>query len=92
MQSQLSMIGWKVKDRVTGFKGVVTHVGLDISGCVQALVHPAVVSNHGEQKTQESRWFDVARLEKIGNAPVVKPIPQKGDLVVAGADPYKPCK
>lgn len=92
MQSQLSMIGWKVEDRVTGFKGIVTHVGLDISGCVQAIVHPAVIVSNGEQKTQESRWFDVARLKKIGNAPAVKSIPQKGDLVVAGGDVYKPSK
>ena len=93
MQQHLHLLGWSVKDRVTGFTGVVTHVGVDLFGCVQAIVHPAVVrEKNGVQKCEDSKWFDVARLDKVGRSPVMKPVPVKGDLVVAGADHYKPVK
>jgi len=52
--------GRKVKDRITGFSGVVTGVVFYISGCHQALVAPGVDK---DGKVQDSHWFDVQRLE-----------------------------
>jgi hypothetical protein len=93
VQQHLALLGWSVKDKVTGFTGVVTHVGVDLYGCVQAIVHPkAVVEKGGAQKVDESRWFDLNRLDKIGRTPVMKPIPLKGDLTVAGCANDKPTK
>lgn len=93
MKNHLDLLGWSVKDKVTGFVGVVTHIGQDLYGCVQAIVHPkAVVEKGGAQKIEDSRWFDVARLDKVGRSPVMKAIPVKGDLVVAGSDNHKPTK
>lgn len=93
MEKHLGLLGWKVKDKVTGFVGVVTHVGLDLYGCVQAIVCPAVVcESGGAQKLEGGTWFDVARLDVQGAKRVMNPIAMKGDQVVAGADPYKPAK
>lgn len=93
IQNHTSLLGWTVKDKVTGFRGVVTHIGIDLYGCVQAIVHPrAVAERDGSQKLEESRWFDLARLDKVGRAPVMKPIALKGDLTVAGAANDKPTK
>lgn len=93
MKKHLELLGWSVRDRVSGFTGVVTHVGLDLYGCVMAIVTPPIVTaENGEQKKTDGLWHDVARLEKQGTAPVMQPIPMKGDSIVAGPDSYKPTK
>jgi hypothetical protein len=51
----------KVKDKVTGFIGVVTGHADYLTGCDQYLVQPA--SKDGEWK--EGRWFDQNRLEIV---------------------------
>lgn len=64
----LNMLGLKVEDRVTGFKGVVTSVGFDLYGCVQAVVNPGT---DRDGKTQDSSWFDIARLKVHDSVPVM---------------------
>lgn len=93
MQHHLALLGWAVKDKVTGFTGTVSTIGFDLYGCVQAIVTPkAVFESNGAQKLDRSEWFDVSRLEKIGDQPVMQPIPAKGDRTVAGADNSKPVR
>jgi hypothetical protein len=93
MQNHLNLLGWKVEDKVTGFVGVVTHIGMDLYGCVQAIVSPSVVvEKTGSQTMVSGSWFDTVRLTKIGTNPVMAAIPMKGDLEVAGADINKPTK
>lgn len=66
----LSLLGFKVTDVVTEFKGVVTSVTFDLYGCVQVLVNPGI----GEDgKTRESIWFDVVRLKIESSKPVIPP-------------------
>lgn len=55
-------IGDRVKDKISGFQGIVTGIVDYISGCKQALVAPPVDK---EKKLVESQWFDVQRLEVI---------------------------
>ena len=55
-------IGDKVKDKVSGFVGIVTGVVDYISGCKQALVAP-VVDKDG--KLLDSNWFDIQRLDVV---------------------------
>lgn len=92
MQEHLNLLGWSVKDKVTDFAGTVTHVGQDLYGCIQAIVHPKAVEKDGKQTLGDSCWFDVSRLEKVGDAPVMEPIAVKGDLIIAGSDSRKPLK
>lgn len=53
-------LGVTVKDKVTGFSGVVTGVVYYITGCNQALVVPKV-GKDGSQR--EAQWFDWQRLD-----------------------------
>jgi len=65
------LLGRRVQDKVTGFKGVVTCVSFDLYGCIQAVVAPQAEKSG---KVEDSRWYDVARLEVVGTA-LVMPVP-----------------
>lgn len=69
-------LGDRVKDRLTGFTGVVTAKVQYISGCDQMLVLPEA---DNANKLNSSEWFDVERLEKVEHSVVkVKLIGQHG--------------
>ena len=68
IQKHMALLGMKVTDKVTGFKGVVVSVSFDLYGCIQAVVTPEA-SKEGKQ--EEARWFDVARLSVTSYAPVM---------------------
>ncbi len=64
-----SYLGRKVKDRVTGFTGVVTSISFDLYGCVQGWVVPQL----GEDgKVRDSSWFDLNRLQILKKEPVLE--------------------
>lgn len=64
----LSLLGLRVRDKVTGFEGVVTTVGFELYGCVQAVVHPGLDK---DGKPRDSTWFDVSRLTILSDTPVM---------------------
>lgn len=68
IKRQMKLLGTKVRDRVTGFSGVVSSVSFDLYGCVQAVVTPHV-DDKGEIK--DGRWFDTSRLEVVNGVPVM---------------------
>jgi hypothetical protein len=70
----LRLLGLKVKDRVTQFEGIVTSVGFDLYGCIQAVVTPEMTA---PAKVEDSRWFDTSRLEILHAIPVMA-VPQYG--------------
>lgn len=57
------MMGLKVREKITGFEGIVTGYCIYISGCNQALVAPATDENG---KHVEAMWWDEQRLDVIG--------------------------
>jgi hypothetical protein len=67
-EEHLSLLGFRVRDKVTGFYGVVTSISFDLYGCIQVVVNPGM-DEHG--KIGESHWFDVNRLEVKSSAPVM---------------------
>jgi hypothetical protein len=67
--NDLRLLGLKVRDRVTGFTGVVSSVSYDLYGCIQAVVSPSV-NDKGDMV--DARWFDVARLDVVDHAPVME--------------------
>jgi hypothetical protein len=69
MKEHLQLLGYKVKDRVTGFTGVATCVSFDLYGCVQVIVTP---EPDKEGKMVDSHWFDEKRLRKVGKEPVME--------------------
>lgn len=58
LKQHVDFLGFKVRDKVTGFEGVAETVSFDLYGCVQVVVTPA--AKDGEKK--EGRWFDIQRL------------------------------
>ena len=69
VKQHLSLLGLKVRDRVTGLGGIVTSVGFDMYGCIQAIVHPG---NDKDGKPRDQLWFDVNRLEVLSPTPVMQ--------------------
>lgn len=59
-----------MRDKVTGFSGIVASVGFDLYGCIQAIVNPGLDK---DGKMKDSVWFDVGRLEKTGGNRVMSP-------------------
>jgi hypothetical protein len=52
--------GSEVKDKITGFKGIVTGKCSYITGCEQYLVQPKGKSS---DKKPDALWLDIDRLE-----------------------------
>jgi len=69
VKKHLDLLGCKVKDRVTGMKGVVSSISFDLYGCIQAIVNPGI---NKEGLPQECHWFDVSRLSVTSSTPVMK--------------------
>ena len=67
---ELQLLGSRMKDRITGFKGVVTCISFDVAGCVLALLTPEAQKG----KLGEREWFDIIRLEKAGAAAMPVPL------------------
>lgn len=57
--SHIEKLGYKAKDKVTGFEGVITSVDFDLYGCIQYLIQPA--SKDGTDKS-DAKWFDPTRV------------------------------
>jgi len=69
MAKHIKMLGLKVRDRVTGFEGVVTSVSFDLYGCIQVVINPGL---QPDGKLGESLWFDVGRLDAKSAEPVME--------------------
>ena len=84
------LLGMKVTDKVTGFKGSVTSLCFDLYGCIQAAVTPKAAKGGALGSTA---WFDVTRLTVKGKKPVVE-LPDYNQGYIAegrkGADPDRP--
>lgn len=68
MKKHLDLLGMRVRDRVTGYTGVVASISFDLYGCVQAIVNPGLDK---DGKPQDSGWYDVGRLEVTDPTPVM---------------------
>ena len=61
----MSLMGKTVKDKITGFKGVVTGYCQYLTGCNQALIQPPCGK---DGKMPESYWVDEQRLDVQGRS------------------------
>lgn len=71
VNSHIDLLGKTVKDRVTGFKGIVSSVSFDLYGCIQVAVTPPADEKGA---LPDGRWFDVNRVE-VGAEARVMPVP-----------------
>lgn len=60
LRKQNPYLGKKVKDKITGFTGIVTGFAQYLTGCDQYLVLPKAKS---ETEYPSGSWLDVNRLE-----------------------------
>ena len=67
-KKHLDLLGLRVEDRVTGFRGVVASVSFDLYGCIQAMINPGTDK---DGKLRDQVWFDMNRLEILDKEPVM---------------------
>lgn len=93
MNEHFKLLGFKVRDVITGFEGIVDSISFDLYGCVQAIVR-AEQDKKKPNETPASYWFDLKRLRPISKTPVMA-VPSFVD-VPGGADkpayPSKPAR
>jgi hypothetical protein len=68
IKKHLELLGLKVEDKVTGYRGVVASISFDLYGCVQAIVNPGLGK---DKKLADSNYFDVNRLKVLSPKPVM---------------------
>jgi hypothetical protein len=59
MLKYMETLGFRGRDKVTGFEGVITSISFDLYGCVQLLLNPGIKDG----KLSDCCWFDAARVE-----------------------------
>lgn len=59
MAKHFSLLGMRVKDNITGFKGVATSISFDLYGCIQLII----TSKANADGNVVHKWFDVSRLK-----------------------------
>jgi len=59
IEKHIDILGKRVKDKVTGFAGVVESVAFDLYGCIQCTVKPSMKR---DGTSRDAMWFDIARL------------------------------
>ena len=79
-------MGQKVRDKITGFEGIIVGVHKWITGCDQYTVQPIKEENKTEYPKSET--FDDGRLEKM----VGKVTPKKVQSKKGGCDYTAPTK
>lgn len=78
-KNHLQILGLPVRDKVTKFRGFASSVCYDLYGCIQVAITPEVDS---AGKRGDTNWYDIARLEILGDKPVV-PLPDYSKGYVA---------
>lgn len=73
LKQHLDLLGYRARDCVTGFEGVVASVTFDLYGCIQAILNPGMQQ---DGKLGDPQWFDVNRLEIINDWPRVMEAPK----------------
>lgn len=70
VQKFIDLLGCRCRDRITDIEGTITHVGFDLYGCIQAIVHPG---KSEPTKAAETLWMDLNRLEVFGGEKIMEP-------------------
>lgn len=69
-QQHLDILGFPVRDKVTGAAGVAVSVSFDLYGCIQVVVNPGLDK---DGKPKDSAWYDISRLERTDETRVMSP-------------------
>lgn len=69
MKKYLDLLGYKGKDKITGFEGILTSISFELYGCVQILINAGLDK---EGKFRDSCWFDAKRIEKTSDTRILE--------------------
>jgi hypothetical protein len=69
LQKAIDLLGFKAKDVITNFEGVITSVSFDLYGCIQVILKPQKVKEDGT--TSHGEWFDINRLKITSKKPIM---------------------
>ena len=75
----MSLLGAKVRDKVTGIEGIVTTLAEHLTGCSRAWVEPRV----NEKGETPGLWVDVSRLEVL----IENAVTLEAEVVAAAPSP-----
>lgn len=67
--NHLQILGLPVRDKVTKFNGFASSVVYDLYGCIQVAITPEMMEG---RNPGETKWYDITRLEVLGDKPVVE--------------------
>ena len=81
-------LGQEVRDRVTGFQGIVVVIADHLYGCVRIGVQPQGMDKDGRKF--DDAFFDVSALEVIGEGITAQLAPQSLQEKAAGKPPGGP--
>lgn len=60
--AQIIRLGDRVKDRMTGFEGIVTGTHRFLTGCMKVTVQPEGLK---DGKPIDSQWFDIQQVKLL---------------------------
>lgn len=90
IENELSLLGRRVRDKITQTEGVITSVAFDVSGCIQGLV---VRGNGPDGKSLDPGWYDTKRLQVLSDPIVPQPtfvqVPGGQELPIPAGNPAK---
>jgi len=69
VRKHFELLGHRVKDKVSDYRGVVISISFDLYGCIQADVRPLELDKDG--KLQVGHWLDVSRLKVLSKKPLM---------------------
>ena len=79
IKKHLDLLGYKVKDKVSDYEGVVASISFDLYGCIQADVRPMGLNKDGH--LIQGSWLDVSRLKVVSKKPLMtQPDFELGDI------------
>lgn len=70
VKKHLNLLGFKVKDKVSDFEGVVISMSFDLYGCIQADVRPTGLDKDG--RLVQGNWLDASRLIVLSKKPLME--------------------
>lgn len=68
-------LGQKVRDKVSGFKGIAIGRSIFLNGCARVGVQP---KTDKDGKHVDAVWFDEPQLEVLDKKPIMKPMQETG--------------
>lgn len=85
MNQYFKLLGFKVKDVVSGYEGIAESISFDLYGCIQIALRPVLEKKAKPGEMPDGRWFDAKRLIVIGKTPVL-PVPNFNSPEIGAAD------